>query len=322
MLWKVGWSRLCAFASVVSLLITSCAVDPLEKPGSYDVYTSDQILIENPENSEEPIQARITAPSTDGGQSICEGLFDLVILMPGFGATYQLYDMYAKHLSSHGSIVVGMNFRLPEGVDGRHDYLARQTIYVIDYALGSGGPLEEHVDSSKIAAAGHSLGGKIAFYSAALDPRISVVMALDPSNGGGPPCFISEEWCNAYPVAPNILTGETGLLHEVNAASFIMRAAPDVFNPDPQSNAEYFFYGVDGQGTHAVSTPALYFDMGSAGHSSWLLPANLNVPRITKRTMVAWLKTHFYGESLEAYFTGEIAQNDFDQGNIVAVGTR
>ena len=101
-----------------------------------------------------------------------------------------------------------------------------------------------------------------------------------------------------------------------------MRAAPDVFNPDPQSNAEYFFYGVDGQGTLAVSTPALYFDMGSAGHASWLFLGNLNVPRITKRTMVAWLKTHFYGESLEAYFTGEIAQNDIDRGNIVAVGTR
>jgi len=322
MFWKVGWSRLCAFASVVSFLTTSCAVDPLEKPGSYDVYRSDQIIIANPEDSEEPIQARITAPSTDAGQSICEGLFDLVIFMPGFGATYQSYDLYAKHLSSHGSIVVAMNFRLPAGVDGRHDYLARQTIYVVDYALGSGGPLEQHVDGSKIALAGHSLGGKIAFYSAALDPRISVVMALDPSNGGGPPCFISEEWCNAYPVAPNILTGEIGLLDEVNAASFIMRAAPDVFNPDPQSNAEHFFYGVDGQGTHAVTTPALYFDMGSAGHANWLFLGNLNVPRITKRTMVAWLKAHFYGESLEAYFTGEIAQNDIDQGNIVAVGTR
>jgi len=322
MLWNLNWSRLWVITFAVSLLLTSCAVDPLENPGIYDVYTSEQISIENPENPEEPIQARITAPSTDGGKSISEGLFELVIFMPGFGATYHSYDMYARHLSSHGSIVVGMNFRLPTGVDGRHDYLTRQTIYVVDYALGSGGPLEEHIDSSKIATAGHSLGGKIAFYAAALDPRISVVMALDPSNGGGPPCFISEEWCNAYPVAPNISTGEIGLLDQVEAASFIMRAAPDLFNPDPQSNAEYFFHGVDGQGTHAVSAPALYFDMGSAGHASWLFLGNFNVPRITKRTMVAWLKTHFYGESLEAYFTGEIAQNDIDQGNIVAVGTR
>jgi hypothetical protein len=38
--------------------------------------------------------------------------------------------------------------------------------------------------------------------------------------------------------------------------------------------------------------------------------------------MVAWLKTHFYGESLEEYFTGEIVQKDIDQGNIVSVGTR
>jgi pimeloyl-ACP methyl ester carboxylesterase len=322
MFWEANRSPLWVLTLAVHFLLASCAVDPLEKPGGYDVYRSEQISIPNPEDPEEPIQARITAPSTDGGQSISAGLFELVVFMPGFGATYPFYDMYAKHLSSHGSIVVGMNFRLPTGPDGRHDYLARQTIYVVDYVVGNGGPLEEHVDPSKIATAGHSLGGKIAFYAAALDPRISLVMALDPSNGGGPPCFISEEWCNAYPVAPNISTGAAGLLDQVHAASFIMRAAPDAFNPDPQSNAEHFFYGLDGQGTHAVSPPALYFDMGSAGHASWLFLGNLNVPRITKRTMVAWLKTHFYGESLEEYFTGEIAQTDIDQGNIVAVGTR
>ena len=322
MLRSLNLSRLWAIALALSLLLGACALDPLEKPGGYDIYTSEPIRIDNPEDPEEPIEARVTAPSTDGGKSMAQDLFPLVIFMPGFGATYHAYDMYTKHLSSHGSIVVGMNFRLPTGVDGRHDYLTRQTTYVVDYALRSGGPLEEHVDSSRIATAGHSLGGKIAFYAAALDPRISVVMALDPSNGGGPPCFISEDWCNAYPVAPNISTGEIGLLDQVKAASFIMRAAPDVFNPDPQSNAEHFFYGLDGQGTHAVRAPALYFDMGSGGHASWLYLGNLNVPRITKRTMVAWLKTHFYGESLEAYYSGQIVQNDIDQGNIVAVGIR
>ena len=66
MFLKVGWSGLFALASAVSILATSCAVDPLEKPGTYDVYTSDQILIANPEDPEKPIQAKITAPSADG----------------------------------------------------------------------------------------------------------------------------------------------------------------------------------------------------------------------------------------------------------------
>ncbi len=309
--------------SVITLLFATCIpMDPLEKPGCYDIYVSEEMCVANPEAPDESIEARIYAPSIDGGVSIAAGPFEMVVFMPGFGATYNAYEKYIGHLASHGSIVVGMNFRIDLGLDGRHDYLARQTTYVIDHFLDEGGPLEGHADPSKIATAGHSLGGKIAFYSAAIDPRIGVVMAMDPSNSGGPPCFISEEWCNAYPVAPNIVTGEIGVLGDVHAAGFIMRAAPDPFNPDPQSNAQYFFYGMDGQGTHGVGSPALYFDMGPAGHGSWAFPLALDVERITRRTIAAWIKAHFHEEPMEYYFTGGIVQRDVDAGHMVAVGTR
>jgi pimeloyl-ACP methyl ester carboxylesterase len=308
--------------SLWACLSTSCTTDPLELPGNYDVYASGPIQVADPARPDEPLQAEIFAPSEDGGQRIAAGPFELVLFMPGFGATYDFYSVYTRHLASHGSIVVGMNFRIDVGLDGRHDELARQAVRVIDFALGSQSPLAGHVDRSRIAAAGHSLGGKIAFYAASLDPRITVVMALDPSNGGGPPCFISDEWCNAYPVAPNVVTGESGRLDAVHAASFVMRAAPDLFNPDPQSNAEHFFYGDDGAGGHAVGAPALYFDMGAAGHASWLYFGNVQVPRITCRTLVAWLKDHFYGGDFETYFTGEVAQRDLEQGNIVEIATR
>lgn len=314
-----GWGLLWL---ALSLALVACGTDPLELPGSYGVFRSELFDVPNPEVPDEPIRARIHAPSADGGLSVDEGPFPMVLFMPGFGATLDAYDMYASHLASHGFIVASMDFRLPGGVDGRHDYLARQALYVIDHALGSASPVWGHVDASKIATAGHSLGGKIAFYAAALDSRIEVVMALDPSNGGGPPCFISPEWCNAYPVAPNVETGAIGLLDQVDAASFIMRAAPDAFNPDPQSNAEHFFFGLDGQGAHAVGPPALYFDVGAAGHASWLYLGNPEVPRITRRTLVAWLRKHFQCEPLEAYFTGEIVQRDVAAGIIVAVETR
>jgi pimeloyl-ACP methyl ester carboxylesterase len=319
---KIIRSLICLVPACILLMTLGCfsGTDPFEKPGPYGVYST-TISVPNPEDAAKPIQGKIFAPSTDAGNSIAEGDFELVIFMPGFGATYSLYCMYTSHLASHGSIVIGMNFIPPTGFDGMHDYLARQATYVIDYALGCGSPLERHLDCPKIATAGHSLGGKIAFYAAAIDPRITVVMAMDPSNSGGPPCFISPEWCNAYPVAPNVVTGNIGMLDNVNAASFIMRAAPDpLFNPDPQNNAFYFFYGLDGQGLHGVKRPALYFDVGSAGHISWL--TNANVIRIAKRTMVAWLKAYFHGESLDQYFTGSIVQKDVTAGYIVAVDTR
>ena len=316
-------TSLLGLVSLVALVTTvGCppAPDPYEAMGPYAVFTQ-EVSVANPEAPDKPIPGKIFAPSEDGGASIADGLFELVVFMPGFGANYSSYYVYTTQLASHGSIVIGMNFAVAAGFDGTHDYLARQTTYVVDYALGGGSPLAGHVDAARIAAAGHSLGGKIGFYAAAIDPRITVVMALDPSNSGGPPCFVAPDWCNAYPVAPNVVTGDIGLLDGVNAASFIMRAAPDVlFNPDEQSNARYFFYGLDGAGSHGVKSPALYFDVGSAGHISWLTDAN--VQRISKRTMVAWLKAHFHSESLDPYFTGAIIQKDVDAGTVDAVATR
>lgn len=316
---KSLWSGLAA----LSIVAISCiGTDPLEKPGPYDVYLSGEISVANPEVPGEPIAVAIYAPSEDGGASIAEGPFGFVLFMPGFGAAYGTYEKYTTHLASHGSIVVGMNFRTALGFDGRHDYLARQATWVLDHSLAAGGPLEGIVDPSRVATAGHSLGGKIAFYAAAIDARVGVVMAMDPSNSGGPPCSISEEWCNAYPVAPNNVTGDIGLLDGLDAASFIMRAEPALFNPDDRSNAEHFFWGLDGQGAHGVGSPALYFDMGPAGHASWVSLFAFDVARITKRTTAAWLAFHFNGEPLEDYFTGEVVQVDVIAGNIVSVETR
>jgi pimeloyl-ACP methyl ester carboxylesterase len=304
------------------LLTAGCTSDPLELPGPYDIYTQ-VISVANPEEPGRPIPGKIFAPSVDGGNSIAAGPFELVVFMPGFGATYSSYSPIISHLATHGAIVIGMNFITSAGFDGKHDYLARQTTYVIDYALAGESPLAGHVDATKIATAGHSLGGKISFYSAAIDPRVTVVMAMDPSNSGGPPCFIAPDFCNAYPVAPNIVTGDIGMLDHVNVASFIMRAAPDpLFNPDEQSNAKYFFYGLDGAGLHGVKAPALYFDVGNASHACWLLCLCPDIIRISKRTLVAWLKAYFHGECMEPYFTGEVIQKDIDAGYVVAVATR
>lgn len=307
---------------LLSAALAGCPppLDPLEAPGPYDVY-AEALSVPNPEDPASPLQATLYGPSENGGAGMAAGPFPLAVFMPGFGATYGMYSAFTEHLASHGTVVIGFNFDIEPGFDGNHDYLARQASYVIDHALNPAGPLAGRVDGSRVATAGHSLGGKISFYAAAIDPRVQVVMTVDPSNSGGPPCFISEQWCNAYPVAPNIATGAEGLLGNVNAASFIMRAAPDaLLNPDEQSNAQYFFTGLDGEGLHGVEFPALYFDMGGISHAAWI--TNPNIIRISKRTMTAWLKAYFEGEDVEEYLTGAVVQEDVDAGTVVAIETR
>lgn len=313
-----------AFLLLSLSFMWGCGGDPLERRGPYNTI-SETVIIDNPDDSRKPIHATIFAPAKFPKKDVANGTFGVVVLTPGFGAVYNMYESYTRHLASHGYIVVGMNFRRKRlSFDGYQDDMARQISHVIDYTLDQSEFVSGHVDPTKVAVAGHSMGGKIAFYAAALDPRISVVIAMDPSNSGGPPCMISDTYCNEYPVAPNSVTGHPGMLAYVEAASLIFRAEPDAAtNPDPHNNAWWFFWGNDNEGKWGVNSPALFYDMGKVGHTAWVQPMGYHTPRITKRTMVAWLKTHLdLFEGYEAYFNEEKNQTDLDAGRIVSIDTR
>ena len=173
----------------------------------------------------------------------------------------------------------------------------------------------------------------MAFYAAAAfngsntsAPFVGMAIGLDPVNSGGAPCFIAPDGCTRYPVAPNPMNGDIGLLDNINGASLILRSEPDpLTNPEQQFNAELFYRGFDGFGLHGVPSPALYLDMGSASHASYGLPEDDNnrVPVIARRTATAWIKTHFESaQNLQHFFTGEYIQADIGAGRVVAVEER
>ena len=318
---RIGTLLALIFVAMSCLATTCVSDDPLEQLGPFDVYVGEEFLVPNPESEEDGIPARIYAPSEDGGESVADGAFPLVVFLPGNGRGYGAYEAYHRHLASHGSVVVGMNYFLPNVAEEGYEYTGRQVLYVIEHVLGEeGGPVSGHIDGSRIATAGHSLGGLAAFFAAVLDPGIGAVMALDPFADSGVTCGANPEYCMS--VAPHEKSGYEGKLDNLQAASLVMRAAPDILNPLASTNAEVYWYGLDGQGAHGVPAPGLYYDMGDVGHASWLYSDLSHVERITKRTMVAWLKTHFGGEAMDDYLTGEITQADLDEGLIVAVESR
>jgi pimeloyl-ACP methyl ester carboxylesterase len=293
--------------------------DPLENAGAYTVLRS-PLLITNSEQPAQQIQGSLYRPDTP---AVTSGKAHLVLLLPGFGASYQLYSAYADHLASHGYWVVGMDFVKPANAyDAEHDYQARQVSMAIDY-LAVQPQYANELDTANAAIIGHSRGGKIAFYTASQDARVKAVVALDPVNGGGPPCFIAPNDCAKYPVAPNPARGQVGLLDNVHVASVILRSQPDAtFNPENEFNASGFYFGSDGAGLHAVPSPAVYFDMGAVGHADYLTLLQSDTVQIVKRTALAFLTQQFDGVDASAYFSGARIDADIAAGRIISVERR
>jgi pimeloyl-ACP methyl ester carboxylesterase len=314
----VGVALLTLF-SCLQPVIDPC--DPIESLGDYLILKS-AISIPDPEAPEKSIPGTLYQPIFNEGNQ--PGAIPAMVVLPGFGAGYKLYASYSRHLASHGILALGIDYVSKPGnlLDGQHDYKARQISYAIDHLL-SLTELPFLVDSSRIGILGHSMGGKLGFFAAALDDRIRLVAAMDPVNSGGAPCFIAPNWCDAYPVAPNPERNQTGVLGNVKAASLIFRSKPDpTTNPDAEFNAKLFYFGSDGNGENAVPAPALYVDMGAVPHSSYL-PGIISItPRFVRRTVLAWIKQHFFGEEMGPYLTGSIMDQAIEDGYAKAVDAR
>jgi dienelactone hydrolase len=275
------------FGAAPSPPVPSVAGDPNE-PGAYEVWRSD-VVIPNPDSARSALEATFYAPSEDGGTTVAAGRFALVLVMHGFGLTHQAYEAMSSHMASHGFVVLGVT--LPFSLTSAHDKNASEAIAAIDFALSSAAPesVQTHVDAEKIAAAGHSLGGKIAFYAAALDTRIDLVIAWDPSNAGGPPCFIDAMACNNFPVAPNCLVMQEGIVHQLRAETLVFRAAADGANPEPAHNAIHFFRG--------APMPATLIDFdATVQHGDWANAESAVLPH-TRRVQLAFLRQRFYGHT-------------------------
>lgn len=222
----------------------------------------------NPDPARPALTGTFYAPSDDGGFTARPGPLPLVLVMHGFGTTHRNYDHFSTHLASHGLLALGLS--LPAAAVAAHDKNADEAVAAISFALGADAPAQVAglADPARIAAAGHSFGGKIAFYAAAQDTRISLVIGWDPSNAGGPPCFVDPAACNDFPVAPNCQAMDAGLVHRIRAESLIFRAAPDGANPEPDHNAIHFYRG--------APTPSTLVDYDTAVmHGDWangLLP--------------------------------------------------
>ena len=259
---------------------------------------------------------------TDAG-AIADGPFPLVIVHAGFRVGHGMYSHFSEHFTSHGFVVVGIEM---PGVDDNHQANANHTIAVIDWLLSTQNPHVNIIDKKHIATAGHSLGGKIAIYAAALDSRISNVIAWDPVDTGGPPCQIDPVGCKRWSVTPE-------MMGDVSANLLIMggMTGTGLFTCTPEGESHHSYF-------EETTPSALHLDFPHSDHMDWMrdggktligLLGNLicgslgstsfeDVHRIANQTQVAWLLKYAKNHTgLDEYLDGSALDKDINQGTVV-----
>ena len=248
------------------------------------------------------LDGTVYAPSLDGGNTVADGPFPLIVVLPGHGVSYTSYATYSLHFASHGFAVLGVDTR-SNLTTATHDKEAFEVVQCINWMEAGNNPVAGKLDMTKVAMAGHSKGGKVSFFAAALDPRIDIVIGWDPSNSGGPPCSIPVPMdCNLFPVAPNCQAQDPGVLHYMHAETLVLGEPRDsLVNPDRHHNSIHFYRG--------APSPAslVFFD---AGH---VAPMSSDaVIAINKRVQMAMLLSRFKGMTgLESYLPDQPEGRDY-----------
>jgi predicted dienelactone hydrolase len=229
---------------------------PPDAPGGPDAdpLPTDTVTARDPAgDGDHPVStATVTIPGSLPGRTLPSTVFTpdgapaplpLVIISPGFQMDRAQYTSYARHLATWGFAVVLADYA-DRSLFPNHSRMADDLSAVIDWALEP--PLS--VDASRIAAAGHSLGGKLSVFAASQDPRIAAIVAWDPVDGGNP-SVVPERMATV--TAAIAVIGET-----TNASGGGMPCAPA---------AENF------QQFHAASpSPAISVTVNGADHMDWV----------------------------------------------------
>lgn len=264
----------------------AAATDPAS-PGGWDVHSANATVATGLGDA----AATVYSPSSDGGATAAAGPFPLVIVSTGFQIGRSNYDGTCRHLASWGYVVLAHDY-----TSGNHQEKAGEIGDLVDWALAE---LAGRVDPTRIATAGHSLGGKVSINAAILDARIKAVVGWDPVDALPP---FSDGSTSVTPELMDDLTAPLLVLGEITDAGTGggMACAPVADN-----YARYF--------DAACNAPAaLEVTITGADHTDWVDDRNAcglaclfcgtgatddaPIREINRRATTAWLQVHLRGD--------------------------
>ncbi|PZG24300.1 alpha/beta hydrolase [Micromonospora craterilacus] len=181
--------------------------------------------------------------------STSQGTFGAVAISPGYTAAWSSIDWLGPRIASHGFVVIGIetNSRLDQPASR-----GRQLLAALDY-LVERSSVRSRVDGSRLAVAGHSMGGGGSLEAAASRPSLQAAVPLAPWN-------LTKNWSNLR-VPTLIIGGESDTVAPVS------------------SHSEPFYNSIP------ASAEKAYLELNNASH---FFPQSVNTP--TAKQMVSWLK--------------------------------
>ncbi|WP_233578769.1 alpha/beta hydrolase [Micromonospora sp. BL4] len=181
--------------------------------------------------------------------STSEGTFGAIAISPGFTAAWSSISWLGPRLASHGFVVIGIetNSRLDQP-----DSRGRQLLAALDY-LVERSSVRTRIDGSRLAVAGHSMGGGGSLEAASARPSLQAAVPLAPWN-------TDKSWS------------------ELRVPTLIIGGESDTVAP-VSSHSEPFYNSIP------ASAEKAYLELNGASH---FFPQSVNTP--TARQMVAWLK--------------------------------
>jgi len=178
-----------------------------------------------------------------------EGMFGAIAISPGFTASWSSISWLGPRIASHGFVVIGIE---TNSVLDQPDSRGRQLLAALDY-LVEDSAVRSRVDGSRLAVAGHSMGGGGSLEAALDRPSLQAAIPIAPWN-------LTKSW-SGIRVPTLIIGGESDSIAPVSSHSIP-------------------FYT-----TIPASAEKAYLELNNASH---FFPQTVNTP--TGRQMVAWLK--------------------------------
>ncbi|MFG2101275.1 alpha/beta hydrolase family protein [Micromonospora echinaurantiaca] len=181
--------------------------------------------------------------------STSEGTFGAIAISPGYTAAWSSISWLGPRIASHGFVVIGIetNSRFDQP-----DSRGRQLLAALDY-LVQRSSVRGRIDGTRLAVAGHSMGGGGSLEAAVSRPSLQAAVPIAPWN-------LDKTWSDVR-VPTLIIGGESDSIAPVSSHSV------PFYNSIPASSEK------------------AYLELNGASH---FFPQTVNTP--TARQMVAWLK--------------------------------